>query len=124
MRTLRLALALVSPAVTGGARLAAQAVERTDLPARGVLRVTCGARPAPRRGRSHRSPLRESHGPDGPRANPGLAAAFEQRCQPRREPAGGEHAGGTRDGLGVLRAIRLRAGATRPAGGGMYAAPI
>jgi len=40
MRTLRLALALVSPAVTGGARLAAQAVERTDVPARGVLRVT------------------------------------------------------------------------------------
>src|SRR6059036_25745 len=40
MRTLRLALALVSPAVTGGARLAAQAVERTDAPARGVLRVT------------------------------------------------------------------------------------
>ncbi len=40
MRTLRLALALVSPAVTGGAMLAAQAVERTDVPARGVLRVT------------------------------------------------------------------------------------
>jgi len=40
MRTLRLALALVSPAVTGGAGLAAQAVERTDVPARGVLRVT------------------------------------------------------------------------------------
>src|SRR5213596_2386614 len=40
MRTLRLALALVSPAVTGGASLAAQAVERTDVPARGVLRVT------------------------------------------------------------------------------------
>src|SRR5206468_9583162 len=40
MRTLRLALALVSPAVTGGARLAAQAVERTDVPARGVLRMT------------------------------------------------------------------------------------
>ncbi len=40
MRTLRLALVLVSPAVTGGVRLAAQAVERTDLPARGVLRVT------------------------------------------------------------------------------------
>ena len=40
MRPLRLALALVSPAVTGGARLAAQAVERTDVPARGVLRVT------------------------------------------------------------------------------------
>src|SRR5438094_7596487 len=40
MRTLRLALALVSPAVTGGARLAAQAVERTDVRAPGVLRVT------------------------------------------------------------------------------------
>ncbi len=40
MRTLRFVLALVSPAVIGGARLAAQAVERTDVPARGVLRVT------------------------------------------------------------------------------------
>src|SRR6266513_1272823 len=40
MRTLRFVLALVSPALTGGARLAAQAVERTDVPARGVLRVT------------------------------------------------------------------------------------
>ena len=40
MRTLRLALFLVSPALTGGAILAAQAVERTDVPARGVLRVT------------------------------------------------------------------------------------
>ncbi|PYO96858.1 MAG: hypothetical protein DMD60_08895 [Gemmatimonadetes bacterium] len=33
-------LALMSPALTGGALLAAQAVERTDVPARGVLRVT------------------------------------------------------------------------------------
>src|SRR5947208_757359 len=40
MRTLRLALLLISPALTGGAMLAAQAVERTDVPARGVLRVT------------------------------------------------------------------------------------
>src|SRR5207249_4784072 len=64
---------------------------------------------------------KKTHGPDGPRADAGLAAAFEPRCQPRREPAGGEHAGGTREGLGVLRAIRLRAGATRPAGGGMCA---
>src|SRR2546430_2342334 len=40
MRTLRFVLALVSPAVVGGASLAAQAVERTDVPARGVLRVT------------------------------------------------------------------------------------
>src|SRR5436309_13535480 len=40
MRTLRLALALLGPAVTGGASLAAQAVERTDVPGRGVLRVT------------------------------------------------------------------------------------
>jgi hypothetical protein len=40
MRTLRLALLLVSPALTGGAMLAAQAVERTDVPARGALRVT------------------------------------------------------------------------------------
>ena len=40
MRTLRLALILVSPALTGGAMLAAQAVERTDTPERGVLRVT------------------------------------------------------------------------------------
>ena len=40
MRTLRIALFLVSPAFTGGAILAAQAVDRTDAPARGVLRVT------------------------------------------------------------------------------------
>src|SRR5437870_8280234 len=40
MRTLRIVLLLVSPALTGGAILAAQAVERTDVPARGVLRVT------------------------------------------------------------------------------------
>ncbi len=33
-------LALVCPALTGGAMLAAQAVERTDVPARGILRVT------------------------------------------------------------------------------------
>src|SRR2546422_176060 len=40
MRTLRIVLLLASPALTGGAMLAAQAVERTDVPARGVLRVT------------------------------------------------------------------------------------
>jgi len=40
MRSLRMVLLLVSPALTGGAMLAAQAVERTDVPARGVLRVT------------------------------------------------------------------------------------
>src|SRR5437867_11586607 len=40
MRSLRIVLLLLSPAVTGGAMLAAQAVERTDVPARGVLRVT------------------------------------------------------------------------------------
>jgi hypothetical protein len=40
MRTLRIALLLVSPALTGGAMLAGQAVERTDTPERGVLRVT------------------------------------------------------------------------------------
>src|SRR2546428_376346 len=40
MRTLRIVLLLVSRALTGGAMLAAQAVERTDVPARGVLRVT------------------------------------------------------------------------------------
>src|SRR3989440_9171939 len=40
MRTLRIVLLLVSPALTGGAMLAAQAVERTDVPARGILRVT------------------------------------------------------------------------------------
>src|SRR3989442_11204694 len=39
MRTLRIVLLLVSPALTGGAMLAAQAVERTDVPAHGVLRV-------------------------------------------------------------------------------------
>src|SRR6058998_885186 len=40
MRTLRTALLLTCPALTGGASLVAQAVERTDVPARGVLRVT------------------------------------------------------------------------------------
>src|SRR4029077_12130952 len=41
MRTMRIALLLACPALTGGATLAAaQAVERTDVPARGVLRVT------------------------------------------------------------------------------------
>src|SRR6266516_7985721 len=40
MRTFRLVLALAGPAVTCGASLAAQAVERTDAPARGVVRVT------------------------------------------------------------------------------------
>jgi hypothetical protein len=40
MRTLRFVLALVGPALTGGANLVAQAVERTDVPGRGILRVT------------------------------------------------------------------------------------
>ena len=40
MRTLLRIALLVGPALTGGAGLAAQAVERTDVPARGVLRVT------------------------------------------------------------------------------------
>lgn len=40
MTSLQLALILLSPALTGGALLAAQAVERTDVPARGVLRVS------------------------------------------------------------------------------------
>src|SRR5438477_7284 len=40
MRTVRIVILLVSPALAGGAMLAAQAVERTDVPARGVLRVT------------------------------------------------------------------------------------
>jgi hypothetical protein len=41
MRILRIALLLACPALTGGASVAAaQAVERTDVPARGVLRVT------------------------------------------------------------------------------------
>jgi hypothetical protein len=40
MRILRIVILLVSPALTGGPMLAAQAVERTDVPARGVLRVT------------------------------------------------------------------------------------
>src|SRR5436309_13426614 len=40
MRALRLALALVSPALTGGAMLAAQTVERTDAPDRGMIRFT------------------------------------------------------------------------------------
>src|SRR5207302_197625 len=109
MRTLRIVLLLVSPALTGGAMLAAQAVERTDVPARGVLRVTFDPRIM-----TWNDELTDA----------GLAAAFEPRCQPRREPAGGEHAGDTREGLGVLRAIRLRAGATRSAGGGMCTAPV
>src|SRR5712691_13130247 len=41
MRILRIALLLACPVLTAGASLAAaQAVERTDVPARGVLRVT------------------------------------------------------------------------------------
>src|SRR2546427_9832189 len=40
MRALRLALALVSPALTGGAMVAAQTVERTDVPDRGMIRFT------------------------------------------------------------------------------------
>src|SRR5213593_1141056 len=40
MRTLRTALLLACPALTGGTTLVAQAVERTDVPARGVVRVT------------------------------------------------------------------------------------
>ncbi|HMH82715.1 MAG TPA: hypothetical protein VK531_07580 [Gemmatimonadales bacterium] len=40
MRTFRIALLVAGSALTGGARLGAQAVERTDVPARGVLRVT------------------------------------------------------------------------------------
>src|SRR5256886_1434112 len=40
MRTARILILLVSPALTGGAMLAAQAVERSDGPARGVVRVT------------------------------------------------------------------------------------
>src|SRR5207245_4278483 len=40
MRALRLALALVSPALTGGAMVAAQTVERTDVSDRGMIRFT------------------------------------------------------------------------------------
>ena len=40
MRALRLALALVSLALTGGAMVAAQTVERTDVPDRGMIRFT------------------------------------------------------------------------------------
>src|SRR3989442_13665299 len=40
MTALRLALALVSPALTGGAMVAAQTVERTDVPDRGMIRFT------------------------------------------------------------------------------------
>src|SRR2546430_16519885 len=49
MRALRLALALVSPALTGGAMLAAQTVERTDVPDRGMIRFTFD----PRRSEEH-----------------------------------------------------------------------
>src|SRR3989442_6106983 len=44
MRALRLALMLATPALAGGVRLAAQAVERTDIPRRGMLRVTLDPR--------------------------------------------------------------------------------
>src|SRR2546428_13531649 len=40
MRALRLALALVSPALTGGAMVVAQTVQRTDVPDRGMIRFT------------------------------------------------------------------------------------
>ncbi len=40
MSPLRLALIFVTPVFTGGAILAAQAVERSDAPERGVLRVS------------------------------------------------------------------------------------
>src|SRR3989442_15534823 len=40
MRALRLALAVLSPALTGGAMIAAQTVERTDVPDRGMIRFT------------------------------------------------------------------------------------
>src|SRR5947207_83513 len=149
MRTLRIVLLLVSRALTGGAMLAAQAVERTDVPARGVLRVTfdprimtwndeftaagrlklgapltgdtVGGRYIPVVARLEQN-VRVASGLAGFVA--GLGAAFEPRCQPRREPAGGEHAGDTREGLGVLRAIRHRAGPAGPTGRGMCAAPV
>src|SRR5438105_6349891 len=57
MRTLRIVLLLVSPALTGGAMLAAQAVERTDVPARGVLRVTFDPRIMTWRSEEHTSEL-------------------------------------------------------------------
>src|SRR3989442_16016899 len=40
MQTFVVVMVFVGPAVTGGASLAAQGVERTDAPARGVVRVT------------------------------------------------------------------------------------
>src|SRR6266513_194778 len=40
MRTARLLLLALGPALTGGATIAAQAVERSDVPGRGMLRVT------------------------------------------------------------------------------------
>src|SRR2546425_714759 len=40
MRALRIALAFMCPALTGGAMADAQAVDRTDMPGRGMLRVT------------------------------------------------------------------------------------
>src|SRR5204863_397578 len=40
MRTARLLLLALVPALTGGAKIAAQAVERSDVPGRGMLRVT------------------------------------------------------------------------------------
>src|SRR2546425_10011202 len=44
MRTLRLAAVLATSALAGGVSLAAQAVERTDIPRRGMLRVTLDPR--------------------------------------------------------------------------------
>src|SRR5947208_7378158 len=44
MRTARLLLLALGPALTGGATIAAQAVERSDVAGRGMLRVTFDAR--------------------------------------------------------------------------------
>src|SRR5438046_1661646 len=44
MRTARLLLLALGPALTGGATIAAQAVERSDVPGRGMLRLTCDPR--------------------------------------------------------------------------------
>src|SRR5439155_6380363 len=44
MRALRFAVMLATPALAGGVSLAAQAVERTDVPRRGTLRVTLDPR--------------------------------------------------------------------------------
>src|SRR5439155_23392468 len=101
-----------------------RALELRGEPGRGTPERAAGTAylPHDRRGRSHRSPLREPYGADGSRGDASLAPAFEPRRQPRREPARAERVGSARDGLGVFRAIRYRAGTIGPAGRRLHGA--